>query len=50
MSGSDPLSALVSAVTFTDVTTDVIAVGALGVVLYVSYVGIKWILRLVKTI
>lgn len=45
---SDPYAALVSAVSFTQVTTDVIAVAALVVAVLVGIRAVRWIFSIVR--
>jgi hypothetical protein len=45
---SDPLSALVSSISFSNVETDLVTVGTAIGALYVVYVGVKWVLHFVK--
>lgn len=48
MSGSDPLAAMVSGVSFTNLETDIVTVGTALAALYIVWVGVHWILRMIK--
>jgi hypothetical protein len=49
MSGStDPLQALVSGVNFTNLETDTVTVGVALASLYIVWVGVHWILRMIR--
>lgn len=47
-SGTDPLAALVSGISFTNLETDVVAVGVALASLYIVWVGVHWILRMIR--
>lgn len=48
MSGTDPLATLVSGVSFTTLETDIVGVGVALASLYIVYVGVHWILRMIR--
>jgi hypothetical protein len=48
MSGTDPLATLASGVSFANLETDLVNVGVALASLYIVYVGIHWILRMIK--
>lgn len=45
---TDPLAALVSGISFTNLETDVVAVGVALASLYIVWVGVHWILRMIR--
>lgn len=45
---SDPLSSLVSGVSFTSLESDVVTVGVAMAALYIVFVGVRWILRMIR--
>lgn len=47
--GADPLATLVAGVSFTTLETDVATIGVTLAALYAIYVGVRWILRMVRS-
>lgn len=46
--GTDPLATLVSGVSFANLETDIVNIGVALAALYIVWVGVHWILRMIK--
>jgi hypothetical protein len=45
---TDPLAAMVTGVSFTDLQTDVVTVGVAIAGLFIVYAGVKWIIKMIR--
>lgn len=47
-STTDPVATMVSGISFSALATDITTIGSALVTLYLAYVGVKWVLRMVR--